>query len=235
MSSPWEIWRRRWTLWAPAVAFFAANLVALAVFRLNFAGESAGLERRLADREQQLAGAVAERERLAGLAETADSNHRLVAELYRDRFATRERRLTQVTEEIKDLARRAGLAPQAITYPEETIEEFAVVERQFVFTVSGGYEELRTFLNFLEVSPSFLTLKQMALTGSQGGAGELSIGLRLATLFSRDGEPPLGRGAEPSRRDGEPPLGRGAEPSRRDGEPPGREAEPASSRGGGAS
>jgi Tfp pilus assembly protein PilO len=189
-----EVWRRRLGLWLAPLLFFAANLVALAVFRLNFAGESAGLERRLADREQQLAAATAERQRQEELVLRAEANRRLVEELYGERFATRERRLTRATEEVKELARRAGLVPRSISYPEETIEEFALVERAFVFTVEGSYEELRTFLNFLELSPSFLTLKQVSLAGSHPGGEALSINLTLATLFAQDGRPP---GAEP--------------------------------------
>jgi hypothetical protein len=195
VSVPWEAWRRRLGLWLPAAGFFAANLAALVLFRLNFAGESAGLERRLADREGQLAAVAGERQSLVEKIERAEVNRLLVADLYRERFATRERRLTQVTEEVKDLAGRAGLALRALSYPEEPIEDFAVTERAFVFTVGGTYEELRTFLNFLELSPSFLTLQQVSLTGSRAGGGELTISLTLATLFSRDGAPPAAPGA----------------------------------------
>jgi hypothetical protein len=195
VSARWEAWRRRFGLWLPAVGFFALNVVALAVFRLNFAGESAGLERRLADREAQLATARAERERLAELAGRAEANRDLVAGLYRERFATRQQRLTRLTEEVKELARRAGLSPQSISYPEDPIEEFAVVERAFVFTVQGSYEELRAFLNFLELSPSFVSVKEVGLAGSRAGSAGLTISLRLATLFSQDGpQAPLAGG-----------------------------------------
>jgi hypothetical protein len=111
-------------------------------------------------------------------------NRRLVDEFYRERLSTRRQRLTQVTEEVKSLARRAGLDPRSITYPEEPIEGFAVVERKFVFSVDGSYAELRNFINFLELSPSFLTLKKVELAGDRRGGGELSISLELATLFA---------------------------------------------------
>lgn len=184
-----EIWWRHLRLWVPALAFFLAGLGALAFYRLNYAGESAGLERRLEDRERQLATLVAERQEREHLVDRAEVNRLQVEELYQQRFATRQQRLTRVIEEVKSLARRAGLAPHAITYPEEAIEEFALVERSFEFTVEGTYQQLRTFVNFLELSPSFLILKQVDLSRGAGSRpGLLRIGLTLSTLFSQGEE-----------------------------------------------
>jgi hypothetical protein len=73
-----------------------------------------------------------------------------------------------------------------------------VVERAFVFTVQGSYEELRALLNFLELSPSFVSVKEVGLAGSRPGSAGLTISLRLATLFSQDGEAPLAGGGASS-------------------------------------
>jgi len=182
-----EVWLRRLWLWLPALILVLANLLALAFYRLNYAGESAGLERRLFDKEQQLATITAEREHLAYRVERAEVNQHEIEALYQDRLASRRQRLTQVTEEVKQLARQAGLVPQAINYPEEAIGQFALIERSFVFTVEGTYQQLRTFINFLELSPSFLILKEVTLSPASTGRSQLLINLELATLFAEEG------------------------------------------------
>lgn len=184
MSS--EIWRRRIWLWLPPLVLILAAAFALLFYRLNYAGESAGLERRLAQKEQELARVTVERELLDGQVERAMTNRHQVEALYTDRFATRRQRLTQVTEEVKRLAKQAGLRPRAIDYPEEEIEDFQLVERSFDFTVEGRYQELRTFINLLELSPSFLILKEVAVTPTTEPARPLRISLALATLFSQE-------------------------------------------------
>lgn len=193
MTARAHVWRQRLGLWLPALLFFLANVLALAFYRLNYAGESAGLALRLQEREEQLASLQEERRGREELLAQAEANRRQVEELYRERFATRRQRLTQVSEEVKSLARRAGLAPQTISYPEEVIEDFQLVQRSFVFTVQGNYQQLRTFINFLELSPSFLTLKEVTLSGTAAGPTNLSISLTLATFFAtEEGEVPLG-------------------------------------------
>jgi Tfp pilus assembly protein PilO len=183
-----EAWRRGAKVWLPALAFFALNVSLLVFYRLNYAGESAGLERRRVESESQLATVEAARAKAEELVERARVNRGLVDEVYRDRFSTQRQRLTRIIEEVKSLARKAGLAPQAIAYPAEDIADFAVIERSFEFTVQGTYPQLMTFVNFLELSPSFLTLKQVELTGGDARDSGLRISLTLSTLFSQEGE-----------------------------------------------
>lgn len=186
-----EVWRRRLGVWLPALLFLVLNVLALLFFRLNYAGESAGLERRVLDKETQLAQLIGERELLEQQVEQAELNQARIEELYRGRLATRRQRVTQITDEVKNLARQAGLSPQALNYPEEPIGEFDLVERSFVFTVEGTYQQLRTFINFLELSPSFLILKEVELSPGVSGASQLRINLKLATLFSEEEAAPL--------------------------------------------
>ena len=80
------------------------------------------------------------------------------------------------------------MAPQAINYPEEEIADFHLVERSFVFTVEGTYQQLRTFINFLELSPSFLILKEVTVTPASTTSNRLVLNLELATLFAEEGE-----------------------------------------------
>jgi len=91
-----------------------------------------------------------------------------------------------VTAEVLSLARRAGLEPEVLAYPEQEIEDYGLIKRSFVFSVSGTYLELRKFVNLLELSDSFLTLEDASMTQDPKGS-ELRMSLRLSTLFAKEG------------------------------------------------
>jgi type IV pilus assembly protein PilO len=192
MSHP-EIWRQRVWVWLPALVFFLLNLAAFAVYRLGYAGNIQSLETELDGQHHELATLKARQRELDSLLLRADANRRRVEELYDDRFSTRRRRLTEVTAEVLSLARRAGLAPEILSYPEQEIEDYGLIKRSFVFSVSGTYLELRKFVNLLELSDSFLTLEDASMTQDPKGS-ELRMSLRLSTLFAKEGAQPLGGG-----------------------------------------
>jgi Tfp pilus assembly protein PilO len=188
MKDQAEIWRQRIWVWLPALLFFLANAVAFSVYRFGYAGQVQSLEADLQSvKEQRLTPleqrrAVLERRLLrARNAETA------VRQLYTDLFSTRSQRLTSATSEVKSLARKAGLNPKTISYPEQEIEDYGLVKRSFVFPVEGTYGELRQFLNMLELTDSFLTLEGVTLSEETRDQGpELHMSLTLSTLFASE-------------------------------------------------
>lgn len=186
MRSRAEIWRQRLGIWVPAVVFFLANLGAFAVYQLGYAGRVETLEERLEAQEQTLKKVDDERKELETMLARVQTNERQVEQLYAQRLSTRSQRLTSVTSEVRGLARRAGLEPRAISYPEEAIEEYGLIKRSFNFTVEGTYSELRQFINLLEVSRSFVAIEEINLIGNTDEGPELQIDLSLATFFSRE-------------------------------------------------
>lgn len=185
-----SIWRQRLWVWLPALVFCLANAGACSVYQLGYAGRVESLEHDMDAQRQALDEARGGREASQGMLRRARTNRRQVAALYEQRFSTRARRLTEITAEVKDLARKAGLAPRAISYPERAIEDFGLVKRSFVFSVEGTYLELRQFINLLELSSSFLTLEEMTLVEESGA--RLNIQLRLSTLFAAESDDPAG-------------------------------------------
>ncbi len=193
MRSRLDLWRRHWKLWLVPLVFLVVNLGVLGIHRLIFAGQFRLLEQDLAREIGQRDALLEQRRQVETLVGRAQRNHDRIQELYDQHFSTRRQRLTQVISEIKRLAREAGLDPNAISYPEENIEDYNLVEKSFVFPVDGTYAGLRKFIRLLETSESFLTLKRINL--SEGGDGpRLRINLEISTLFAR--EP----GADPKRR-----------------------------------
>jgi hypothetical protein len=160
-----DIWRQRLWVWATALAFLLINCVGLVVYELGYSDRVKTLQIDLHDRGNRLAEARAERQRLEGQLRQVRINRERILQLYDEHFSTRRRRLTGVTAEVKDLAKRAGLVPRSIAYPEEQIQQYGLVKRSFVFAVEGTYADLRKFINLLELSDSFLALEEVSLSG----------------------------------------------------------------------
>lgn len=187
MKDQSEIWRQRLWIWVPALLFFLANAVAFSVYRFGYAGQVQSIEADMDSVREQLAPLQQRRAVLERRLQRARAAETAVRQLYADRFSTRSQRLTRVTTEVKTLARKAGLNPKTITYPEQAIEDYGLVKRSFVFPVEGTYGELRQFLNLLELTDSFLTLEAVTLSEESHDQGpELHMSLTLSTLFARE-------------------------------------------------
>lgn len=188
MSRSGRIWRRHLAFWVPALAFFLLNLAFFSAYRLVYAGRVEGLRGTLEEREERLESLREQSAELTALVATARGSRERLQSLYSDRFSTQRARFTAVTSEIRELARRAGLQPAAMSYPSEEVEEYGLVKRYFTFGVSGTYAELRQFINLLELTPSFVVLEQVTLSGGEGA--ELDIRLNLSTLFVEEDRVP---------------------------------------------
>lgn len=174
----------RTLLWAVPLGLIALNVAWMAVHASGFRGLSASLERSLERERVDRARLGSRRAELESLwiraVETRDRTERL----YVEGFSTERNRLTDAIRLVKDLASRAGLEPNSISYPEDLIGEFGLARRSFVFTVDGSYADLRTFLHLLELAPAFVTLNQISVNEASGARG-LRIALRLSTFFEQ--------------------------------------------------
>jgi len=207
-----DVWRQRVWVWATALGFLVLNGIGLLVYQVGYSDRVKTLDQDLRDQGRQLAAAHAERLHREDLLRQAQVNRERIRQLYAEHFSTRRARLTGVTAEVKDLAKRAGLVPRSITYPEEQIQQYGLIKRSFIFSVDGTYADLRKFVNLLELSDSFLTLEDVSLAeelarrdagGRRPGmaqgfgpapaglppapgapAGALRMGLTISTLFA---------------------------------------------------
>lgn len=185
-----EPFRRHLWHWALPLALVVVNLVWLSAFGSGARLRAADLDSRLSRARDTHAAETARRAERERLWIAATENRQRVEALYSERFSTERGRLTAVVREIRDLASRAGLEPQQVSYPEETLEEFGLLRRSAVFNVEGRYADLRTFLHLLELTPSFVTVEKIRVAERPGG--ELGISLQLSTLFTIEeveGEP----------------------------------------------
>lgn len=191
MRSSSEAWQRRLRSWVIPLVVCAVNVVGAMVYQVRFSGNVEALESVKEDALSDLAELASERRTTQTFLENADERRRMVKSLFEDHFATEEERLTDMIREAKRLARQAGLEPKTITYPEQDLAEGELTQRRMVFPVQGTYEQLRMFMNFLELTDQFLTLEGISLGGNIKTAGRepiLSVRLELSTVFVVDEE-----------------------------------------------
>ncbi len=88
---------------------------------------------------------------------------------------------SSVVGDLGELAKKAGLRTNAITFRQHDVANRGVVEVQVVATVEGDYPSLVSFINGLERSKNFYLLDSLQLASSTGGS--LKLNLELRTYF----------------------------------------------------
>ncbi len=192
MSSLFENWRRHLWLWVLPLAFVVLNLLGVTFYRTAFAGQVERLEKRYLaadDNLKRIQNEIVVVREFLGRAESHREQTRL---LHSERFQTEEQGFTRTIQAVKKLARDAGLQPASLSYPRKGLTGHDLVQRSISFSVKGSYDQLRNFINFLELSEHFITLNSVTLGG--GGKEQrnpsLSIKLVMSTIFTTLPPPP---------------------------------------------
>lgn len=106
--------------------------------------------------------------------------------LYR-RFLPEDRGFPAVRDALETMAMQAGLRVQNFTYAYEAVKIPPVQSLSVQFSLTGGYEQIRRFIQSIETAPQFLILESIRLRSSQQGGGvELELALR--TFLVKKGE-----------------------------------------------
>ena len=183
MSSGLDLWwERRW-LWLPGALFVAIGLGLLIGYRVALAGRVGLQAGAIASRQKELDEVTARRREAEAMLGRARSTRAAIDELYDKRLGSEATRLTAVMIEVKRLAGQAGLTGiEAITYGDEEVRGLPLVKKSITFGAQGSYEQLRAFINLLELSPTFMSLDEIRVEGGEGGR-RLSLQVRLSTMF----------------------------------------------------
>ncbi len=185
MSTLFDNWRRHLWLWILPLGFCVLNLLAIGFFHSAFAGQVERLEQRNQTATGKLEQIQTERQVVEDFLSRIEAHKGEVLGLHRDRFQTEEQRFTNVIREVKKLARQAGLRPSALNYPRKPFSGHGLVQRNIDFSVRGTYDQLRNFINFLELSEHFLTLNSVTLGGGEDPRDpSLGINLVVSTIFT---------------------------------------------------
>ena len=195
MISPQGAWRARIKVWLPALILVGLNLVVLSTYRFLLAGQAQLEASRVERRQSRVEELAAERRVLEETLADASRNRERIDRLYAEWLTPESERLTTVIAEVKNLARMAGVEYSSFSYPEKLLEEQRLIKRSLVFSVSGSYLELRSFINLLEVSDLFLILESVNLTEGSREGPNIRVSMTVSTLFVQDelgqlGDPP---------------------------------------------
>lgn len=182
------VWRHKPALWAVPLAVVVVNLLALLLFQTAFAGRVDALKRsydRQAERFERLRAESGRAENFVAQLEAQEQAGEL---LYGEYFATEGERFIGAVRKVRGLAREAGMDPKTFSYPKDQVESYGLVRRGLNFPVTGTYEQLRRFMNLLELTDEFVTLEEVQLgdvKGARGGNADprLEVRLRLSTIF----------------------------------------------------
>ncbi len=191
MTSFFDTWRRHLWLWSLPLGFCVLNLLAVALYHWAFAGEVERLEGRYQAATVTLEQTQNEQVVIQRFLDRIAALKVEVRGLHRDRFKTEEQRFTETIREVKKLARQAGLKPTSLSYPTKPFAGHGLVQRNINFSVRGSYDQLRNFINFLELSEHFLTLNSISLGGGDDPRQQgLGIKLEVSTIFTTRRLPP---------------------------------------------
>lgn len=107
--------------------------------------------------------------------------------VYNDRWATEPQRLTAMITEVKRLAKAVDMEPNVYGFAEtaESKNNDAKTNTTTVginFTVQGSYQQIRRFINLLELSDQFVIIDSLSLA-SASDKGVLTMSLHLKTIF----------------------------------------------------
>lgn len=182
-----EIWREKPWVWALPALFLLLQILALVVYQVRYAGGVETLENNYARDAETLAALQAQRARGEALLARAEREREELASLYEIRFATEAERHTDFLKEVRKLARDAGLDPLSFSYPKEALEDQGLVKFDVQFSIQGTYEELRSFMNLLELTDQFVILESVGLGSASRDAGRqdptLGITVDLSTYY----------------------------------------------------
>ncbi len=185
----WAAWRARPWLWGIPLVFLLVNLGLFAFYRVAYAGQVEVLQDRFDTENASYLQLREQRNTLeAYLGRVTDSNDG-IGELYLSHFDTEADRFTRANAELKRLARTAGLDPSSFNYGTDDLGDLELRRQTISFSVDGTYDQVRRFINFLEIAEQFFVLEQLTVNagGERGQADpRLSIGVLVSTVFASE-------------------------------------------------
>ena len=210
------IWREKRIPLAILGVFLLANAVFFFTYRVQYESRLGSLEGDKQAAEQHLQGVRAQRARVEAQVATYRKAQADLAEIYNERWATQQERLTALINEVKRLENASQLVGRSHAFglTEKDAKAANGLGTDIVtitFGVQGNYQQVRRLINLLELSNQFVIIDGVALTGGAnvdtgiipGGegrpaqpvpnapaSGPLTLNLRLKTIFRAPAQPP---------------------------------------------
>ncbi|MCZ6696702.1 MAG: GspMb/PilO family protein [Acidobacteria bacterium] len=122
-------------------------------------------------------------ERMNQLIQAYDEEVVRLDDFFENRLGTQRSRMTAIQREVRAIAREFRIDPESLDYVTSEVEGTDLIRFQVTIPLTGGYPNLRHFLNRIESSQHLLTVDSVELTGSREGGAMLSLTVKMATYF----------------------------------------------------
>lgn len=136
----------------------------------------------------ELAGAVEKDVRrvdgLESSVEEMQESRAVLERFFREDLATKKERLVAVQREIYGIARTFQVEAAQLKFNHESVVGTNLVQLTVNIPLSGGYNNLRQFINKIENSDLFLIIQSIQLQEGDRGGAMLNLNVRLVTYFA---------------------------------------------------
>jgi hypothetical protein len=187
------IWREnKWLLGALALLLLL-NAIFFVTYRVRYENRLQALDEDLAAAQVTLRGHLDREEEAERMIASIERSRNDLQQVYEVWWSTQPERLAPLIVELQTLARKSGLNPPSrnYDYQEQRDRATSTVGARVMtvtFTVEGRYDQIRTLINLIELSPHFVIIEELALSDSSARGEVLRMNLRLKTLFQAEAE-----------------------------------------------
>ncbi|MDH3627044.1 MAG: type 4a pilus biogenesis protein PilO [Acidobacteriota bacterium] len=101
----------------------------------------------------------------------------------RDALSVRDLRAVAVQSEVETICREFGIGWDSINIENESMRAQAMERMAMIVPLTGGYSNLRKFIQAVEGSDEFLVVEQVSLGESADGSQQLILNITLTTYF----------------------------------------------------
>lgn len=138
---------------------------------------------------QELTGKKRDCRAMRELVEQYDQESAALQDFFNRRLGKQIETMTAIQREIREMAVKFRIDPEAIDYRPAKVEGTDLTRFQITIPLVGGYPNLRQFINELESSVRLFIIDSVELTGARGGGAMLSLTIRISTYFRAPQQP----------------------------------------------
>ena len=183
------IWREHRTLLIVLAVLLVANAIFFFTYRVQYESRLRALDARLQQAEDDLQRARNKRMQAEQQLASYNKVQADLEDLYNRKWSTKPQRLTALINELKRLGAITQLDPNSMNFAEVHDKDAQKTGRvgtsivTITFSVRGSYQKIRQLINLLETTRQFVIIDAIHLGGGGSSGGELTLDLRLKTVF----------------------------------------------------
>lgn len=121
---------------------------------------------------------------LREIAAHAEAVHLSIRTFYDEMLSTTDRRIVALQRALNNVGKDFRVIPERVSIGSQPLRDEGIEVVAFNFPLSGGYENLRSFLDRLERLDQFLIVREVSLRGGKEGGRALELVVNVETYFN---------------------------------------------------